>query len=189
MTDNHTELCERLRQASTQCSDCGMYETSSDFDLAVSMIESQAARIQKQALEYVSLQAQCDEHLTRVSRLEILLDSERATNKALSDENAILADLQPQELLARVAELEKERDALKVDAQTWRILLAMLIHEIDKGQRRGPYKGIENAPLHGHAKVGIWDSDNGALSGTQCAWCAVWNEARAALQAEKETRS
>lgn len=152
MTDNHTELCERLRQASVQCSDCGMYETSSDFDLAVSMIESQAARIQQQALEYVSLFDQCSAHL------------------------------------ARIAELEKERDALRADAQTWRSLLAMLIHEIDKGRRRGSYKGIENAPLHGHAKVGIWDSDNGALSGTQCAWCAVWNEARAALQAEKETR-
>lgn len=81
MTTNHTELCERLRQASVQCSDCGMYETSSDFDLAVSMIESQAARIQQQALECVSLFDQCSEHL------------------------------------GRIAELEKERDALKVDVE------------------------------------------------------------------------
>ena len=44
----------------------------------------QAARIQQQALEYVSLQAQCDEHL------------------------------------ARIAELEKERDALRADAERWR---------------------------------------------------------------------
>lgn len=115
MTDNHTELFEWLRREAYEYDSGDNYHSA--FLKAADLIESQAARIQQQALEYVSLQAQCDEHLTRVSRLEILLDSERATNKALSDENAVLADRQPQELLARVAELEKERDALKVDTE------------------------------------------------------------------------
>jgi hypothetical protein len=30
---------------------------------------------------------------------------------------------------------------------------------------------------------GIWDSDNGPLSGTECAWCKAWNTARAAIRA------
>ena len=94
MTDNHTELCERLRQASIQCSDCGMYETSSDFDLAVSMIESQSARIQQQALEYVSLFDQCSQTLDFLK-----------------------------ELKEKIAELEKERDALKADAERYEYLL------------------------------------------------------------------
>lgn len=117
MTANHAELCERLRDQAAfdqkQWGGRGGDYVSISTE-AADMLEQQAARIQQQALEYVSLQAQCDEHLTRVSRLEILLDSERATNKALSDENAVLADRQPQELLARVAELEKERDALRL---------------------------------------------------------------------------
>lgn len=62
MTTNHTELCERLRQASIQCSDCGMYETSSDFDLAVSMIESQAARIAELEKERDGLKADAERY-------------------------------------------------------------------------------------------------------------------------------
>lgn len=78
MSDNHTELCQRL-----------LFDpetTDADAVDAAYVIKEQAARIQQQALEYVSLQAQCDEHL------------------------------------ARIAELEKERDALKADAERYRLL-------------------------------------------------------------------
>lgn len=81
MTDNHTELCERLRNGPTRV---GYARRAAD------LIEQQVASIQQQALEYVSLQAQCDEHL------------------------------------ARIAELEKERDALKSDAERWRIIESTL---------------------------------------------------------------
>ncbi|MDE1179444.1 hypothetical protein [Paraburkholderia sp.] len=68
----------------------------------------------------------------------------------------------------------------KRDADTWRNLLALLIREIPQRHWRPE---SQNAPGHGHSRPGIWDGDNGALSGTQCAWCAVWNEARSALAA------
>lgn len=93
MTTTHAELCERLRQASIQCSDCGMYETSSDFDLAVSMIESQAARIAELHRE---LEA------TRQERNAAGVKARRELMPAYE---------------ARIAELEKERDALKVDGE------------------------------------------------------------------------
>ena len=35
-----------------------------------------------------------------------------------------------------------------------------------------------NAPGHGHDIPGVWDSDNGALAGKPCAWCAVWKKAK-----------
>lgn len=63
MTTNHTELCERLRDES------GIWRSSSTYEAAANLIESQAARI---------------------------------------------------------AELEKERDALKADAERWRIIESTL---------------------------------------------------------------
>ena len=48
-----------------------------------------------------------------------------------------------------------------------------------------------NAPGHGHEIPGVWDSDNGALAGKPCAWCAVWNKAKefcnAFSRSEKES--
>ena len=35
-----------------------------------------------------------------------------------------------------------------------------------------------NAPGHGHDIPGVWDSDNGALAGKPCAWCAAWKKAK-----------
>ena len=43
-------------------------------------------------------------------------------------------------------------------------------------------KGVNgNAPGHGHRIAGIWDDDNGPLSGKPCAWCMTWNKAKAML--------
>ncbi|WP_147723755.1 hypothetical protein [Burkholderia pseudomallei] len=69
----------------------------------------------------------------------------------------------------------------KRDALTFRDLMAAVIRNINQGEYNRPYRGIENAPGHAHDMPGIWDSDNGAKAGTQCAWCATWNAARAAL--------
>lgn len=40
-----------------------------------------------------------------------------------------------------------------------------------------------NAPGHSHDVPGVWDSDNGPISGQPCAWCALWNKAKAMLSA------
>ncbi|MGV4659097.1 hypothetical protein [Burkholderia pseudomallei] len=69
----------------------------------------------------------------------------------------------------------------KRNALAFRDLMAAVIRNINHGEYNRPYRGIENAPDHAHDMPGIWDSDNGAKAGTQCAWCATWNAARAAL--------
>ncbi|MBR8471214.1 MULTISPECIES: hypothetical protein [Burkholderia] len=74
----------------------------------------------------------------------------------------------------------------KRDATAFRDLMAKVIREINHGEYNHPYRGIENAPMHGHEVPGIWDSDNGAKAGTPCAWCATWNAARAALAQRQE---
>ncbi|ARL90960.1 hypothetical protein [Burkholderia pseudomallei] len=88
----------------------------------------------------------------------------------LADEAADAIDA----LLAKV-------EADKRDALAFRDLMANVIRKINQGEYNRPYRGIENAPDHAHDIPGIWDSDNGAKAGTQCAWCATWNAARAAL--------
>ncbi|CAJ3453956.1 Uncharacterised protein [Burkholderia pseudomallei] len=69
----------------------------------------------------------------------------------------------------------------KRNALAFRDLMEAVIRNINQGEHNRPYRGIENAPGHAHDIPGIWDSDNGAKAGTQCAWCATWNAARAAL--------
>ena len=68
---------------------------------------------------------------------------------------------------------EPDRNAAK-----WRGMLEDVMREMPDRVHHGD-RG--NAPGHGHDKPGIWDSDNGKLAGKPCAWCLVWNEARAAI--------
>lgn len=56
-----------------------------------------------------------------------------------------------------------------------RELLADVVRQLDRDNDYG------NAPGHGHARPGIWDDDNGELAGKPCAWCALWNRAKASL--------
>lgn len=60
MATDHKELCERLRA----------YECDITTNRAATLIEQQAARIQQQALDYVSLFEQCSEHLARITEIE-----------------------------------------------------------------------------------------------------------------------
>ncbi|BEH34190.1 hypothetical protein [Burkholderia pseudomallei] len=91
----------------------------------------------------------------------------------LSEEAADAIDLLLAEVEAAAAD--------KRNALAFRDLMAAVIRNINHGEYNRPYRGIENAPGHAHDMPGIWDSDNGAKAGTQCAWCATWNAARAAL--------
>lgn len=43
-----------------------------------------------------------------------------------------------------------------------------------------------DAPGHSHSIPGVWDSDNGALAGKPCAWCALWREAKAMVHAHND---
>jgi hypothetical protein len=69
------------------------------------------------------------------------------------------------------------------EKEAWQPVLQAVMREIprSKGRDEG------NAPGHAHEVPGIWDSDNGPLSGTECAWCKAWNTARATIRAEGQT--
>lgn len=199
MTNNHAELCEcdclnycgddpdLSKRTARPCRNAIDWaheqaleiEAERERQRKVDLFESQAARIQQQALEYVSLQAQCDEHLARVFQLEILLDSERSTNKALSDENALLADHQPQELLERIAELEADRDS-------WRDQASQRLADWDEMRKERDALKADVERWREFAEHQTWCADCGESVST----CPIGSRLqKAALQAEKETRS
>lgn len=61
---------------------------------------------------------------------------------------------------------------LKADANKFREIVCAVVREIP---HRDTSRG--NAPGHGHSIAGVWDEDNGALAGTECAWCKTWHSA------------
>lgn len=79
--------------------------------------------------------------------------------------------------IKRVQALIFECEKLRKDAERHQYLLEAVLCEIP--HRKG---GRGNAPGHAHSVPGIWDDDNGALAGKECAWCKVWNEAVSAMQ-------
>lgn len=81
-----------------------------------------------------------------------------------------------QRINAALDEWSAEDRAMERDAARWRDLLAAVMRELPS---RSTFSG--NAPGHCHNIPGVWDSDNGALSGKSCAWCMTWAAARAAL--------
>lgn len=77
---------------------------------------------------------------------------------------------------SKLKALQAECEKLRKDAERYRSLLEAVLREI-------PHRKWErgNAPGHCHSVPGIWDKDNGALAGKECAWCKVWNEAVSAM--------
>lgn len=76
--------------------------------------------------------------------------------------------------------LQTECEKLRKDAERYQSLLEAVLREIP--HREGS-RG--NAPGHGHSVPGVWDEDNGALAGKECAWCKVWNEAVSAMEGDQ----
>ncbi|WP_348971433.1 hypothetical protein [Pseudomonas atacamensis] len=66
----------------------------------------------------------------------------------------------------------KEIEQLKAENEALRSVMACVVNEIPNQTSRNG-----NAPGHCHAIPGVWDQGNGAKSGTECAWCKVWNAA------------
>lgn len=66
-------------------------------------------------------------------------------------------------------------EALRMPVETWCALLEAVAREIPRWRADG------NAPGHCHKIAGVWDDDNGDLSGKPCAWCIAWNAASDAL--------
>ena len=75
---------------------------------------------------------------------------------------------------AKLIDVSSERDQLKAENEALRSVMACVVNEIPSQTSRNG-----NAPGHCHAIPGVWDQGNGAKSGTECAWCKVWNAATA----------
>lgn len=74
---------------------------------------------------------------------------------------------------------------LKCDAEKFQQIVCAVVREIPhRNMSRG------NAPGHGHSIAGVWDEDNGALAGSECAWCKTWyaavDAARSATNEDKQ---
>lgn len=85
----------------------------------------------------------------------------------------LVCDAQPNFAAAPLLQVQSEA----LDANIWQALLKEVMSEIPN---RFPSRNGD-APFHSHSIPGVWDSDNGAKAGTECAWCKVWNAARKAL--------
>lgn len=70
------------------------------------------------------------------------------------------------------------------ERKKWEPVIAGVMREVP-WQLKSSKKG--NAPGHAHEVVGIWDSDNGELAGTQCAWCKAWNTALNIIEERKQS--
>ena len=150
MADNHTELCEcdclnycgddpdLSKRKARPCRSAidWAHEQALAIDAErerqrkVDMFESQAARIQQQALEYLSLLDQCSQHLARITELEADRDSWRdQCSQRVADWNEIRKErdalIHDNDQLLKAASAEAtfssealaERDALKADAE------------------------------------------------------------------------
>jgi len=112
--------------------------------------------------------------------------SEYARGPATFDPMCVFGSREPQVLeasyspvvmLSDYEALQAECEKLRKDAERYQSLLEAVLREIPHREgRRG------NAPGHCHAVPGVWDEDNGALAGKECAWCKVWSEALTAIQ-------
>lgn len=72
------------------------------------------------------------------------------------------------------AEPPLDCQVMRAELSALKALMAELLEQL--GERD---EGDGNAPGHSHDIPGVWDSDNGKLAGKPCAWCAVWNKAKA----------
>ena len=77
-------------------------------------------------------------------------------------------------LLAERDQLKAENEALLKDLVDWQEVVAAVKREVPE---RFTSHSRGNAPGHGHSISGVWDDDNGALAGKECAWCKAWNAA------------
>jgi hypothetical protein len=90
----------------------------------------------------------------------------------MSENASLLADIatldqESRQVRARLDRVTAERDEVLA-------VFRLVINEIEHRDRSDD----GNAPGHSHDIPGVWDSDNGALAGKPCAWCATWAKAK-----------
>lgn len=78
--------------------------------------------------------------------------------------------------ISEIARLRDENARLRADSGQVSDMLRDLVTQLERKNR-----GHVDAPGHCHEVPGVWDSDNGELAGKPCAWCALWNHAKAAV--------
>lgn len=108
--------------------------------------------------------------------LELLAENERlATQVRLAGVSAeVTVHQEVGRAITETLALAIERDQLKAENEALQSVITCVVSEIPNHTSRNG-----NAPGHCHAIPGVWDQGNGAKSGTECAWCKVWNAATA----------
>ncbi|WP_218166341.1 hypothetical protein, partial [Pseudomonas sp. F1002] len=71
-------------------------------------------------------------------------------------------------------QLKAGNEALRKDLGNWQEVVDAVKRETTE---RFTHASHGNAPGHCHSISGVWDGDNGALAGKECAWCKTWNAA------------
>lgn len=69
--------------------------------------------------------------------------------------------------------------AQAAEREKWKPVVEAVVREIPDRDDETSY----NAPGHAHQIPGVWNDDNGALAGKECAWCKAWNTAKEVIQA------
>lgn len=117
---------------------------------------------------------------SRIRRQEVSIERYRAENAGLKTgfeayelvNTGLKAevDRSTKREILQLAEIE----SLRRDLVDWQEVLAAVKREAPErltSHARG------NAPGHSHSISGVWDDDNGALAGKECAWCKAWSAA------------
>lgn len=149
------------------------------------LVERETARIgqslqrhddQRQMDELVALGIQQDKD--EIARLTRENDQWRRNYEHLLEQHMPRTGDGCQEGWSRVVEAQELQSRLsEADATSEKLrdLLRLVVSELP--HRNSGSDG--NAPGHGHRTPGVWDGDNGELSGRPCAWCAIWAAAKA----------
>lgn len=120
-----------------------------------------------------------NDHFTEAASPEVILaliaENQRLEGLALDSVNTEFAEQLDFESICA------ERDQLKAEAESLRQVMSAVVAEIPGAHtsRSG------NAPGHCHSIPGVWDRDNGAKAGKECAWCKLWNYAAAMGKGEQ----
>ena len=119
---------------------------------------------------------------TAQAAINLLAERDQLKTECEDKARALAASAKDQGILTRqrnsfraaAERLKAENEALRKDLVDWQEVVAAVKREVPE---RFTSHARGNAPGHGHSMSGVWDDDNGALAGKECAWCKAWNAA------------
>ncbi|MGN6085846.1 hypothetical protein [Trinickia sp.] len=146
MTDDYSDLIAQLYKNAPLVGCEFSSPIGDEIEKAADALTHLSQRVQRQALEYVSLSAQCDENVARIAELE-------AKNAAWVQQK-IDAD-------ARIAALESQLAALEADRDSWRDQCSQRVDDWDEMRKKYLCCSATCDELHG--EVETLKADNASM--------------------------